>query len=936
MLHIANTAGIKNLRLSFNLLSLGTNSPRTTTWSVQYGTQNSGIYTFSAIEGTYTTGANIWNSQEINIDLPVELNDRNAPVWIRILASGASTGSGNRASTAIDDFALTYETVDANAPVLTASPASLTGFSYNVGEGPSTAQSYLLNAANLADEEGTIYVQAPAGYEISLEETTGFSSELQVAYFDNGISSKRVYVRLKTGLPAGNYNNQTLLNSTGELSAQVSLSGSVLDPTSPCNAVSIPIADARAASAGTVVTITGRVTALTLANHNVYLKDGDGPSDGILLFDNGVLRPEDLAVGDEIQVTGTRAIYSGMIQLSGLTCLERTEAAPVAPQPVTITGDDLCNYEGQLVSIAGVTIQSDPEKLAGNTTYTLSDGTTLYIHNNSGIGGSSAPEGAATFTGIVTLYQNVCQLSPRFIEDIPGATPPAQCGLPMSNITNDEAQLEVVNWNVEWLGHSGNGTGSGQLANVLNGILAMQADVFLLQEVCSYNASNPADPATAFGSILQELNTQYPARNYTGECSSAYSYSYEASPDPQGQRVCIVYRSDQVTKISSKPLMQEIYPSGITNYPTGTNTQFWSSGRLPFLLEADVTIGGKTARMHFISIHSKANTNPQDMSYERRKYDHRVFHNYLEAEYPDASIIIAGDFNDDFDQSIYQYGSNNISSWSPFLYTDPAETDINGARPNSNWTPLTYKFSGTGCSSSQGFSTFIDHVIVSNEISYAAPESRTAADNGFVASTVETVRGTVSAGAGRASDHFPTFVRYQLLSTLPVTLSEFHVSPGEQHDMVNVRWTTTTERNSSHFEVERSGDARSFETIGTVSGTLNSEKPVSYTFTDAGPSDGINYYRLKMVDLDGSFEYSEILSADLPARIQVSPNPVITTTRITGVQSFSSWTLYSPGGLPLKNGNSASVDLTGLGSGLYLLKIERKSGEPVIRKILKQ
>lgn len=937
VLHLADTKGLRDFALSLKLMSLDATSPRTTTWTIQYGILNEGNYTFTTIGTTYTTGNSTAGTQQIDISLGNALNDLDQPVWIRIVTLASSTGSGNRPSTAIDDFKLTYSKIDASAPALSAAPGTLSGFDYNVGNGPSAALSYLLNAANLEPAEGDIQIEAPDGFELSPSSDGSFTESLTIPYEERGLTDLPVYVRLKAGLAAGSYSNQTIVHTIGdsELSTTVTVSGSVLDPDQPCGTTSVPISVARASANNTPLTITGRITAVTLANHNIYLNDGTGPNDGILVFDNTSLRPDDLAVGDLVQITGLRAEFNGMAQLSGVSCFERIEPATTAPIPTPITGDQLCAHMGQLVSIADVTISSPSDRLAGNTTYTLSDGSVMYIHNNTGIGGSVPPESPVTVTGIVTLFGGVCQLNPRFVADIPGATPPAPCGMPLSEITNQEAVLEVVNWNVEWLGHSSNGTGANQLTNVLNNISALQADVFLLQEICSYNEANPADAGTSFGAIIQALNSEYPTRNYTGECSPAYSYSYVESPDPQGQRVCVVYRSDQVTKISSKPLMQEIYDAGVPDYPTGQSSQFWSSGRLPFLLEADVTLNNETNRVHFISLHSKANTAPQDMSYWRRQYDHKVLYDYLETEYPDANIIMAGDFNDDFDQSIYQYGSNNISSWSPFLYTDPNETDVFGPRPNELWHALTYKYSGTGCSSTPGYSTFIDHVMVSDEIAYSLPNSRTSAGEGLMVGSVETIRGTSATGVGRASDHYPTFTSYTLNSSLPVSLAAFNLTEDQESRSVNLSWSTASEQNSAYFEVQKSDDAKRFAAIGRVEGAENSGKLTHYSFRDHSPSAGMSYYRLKLVDLDGSFDYSGILSARFDLALDIYPNPVVHTVRLSSEEPIRTWSVYRANGALAIEGNQPEIDFSGLNTGLYLLKIQFRSGETTVRKLIK-
>ncbi len=71
-----------------------------------------------------------------------------------------------------------------------------------------------------------------------------------------------------------------------------------------------------------------------------------------------------------------------------------------------------------------------------------------------------------------------------------------------------------------------------------------------------------------------------------------------------------------------------------------------------------------------------------------------------------------------------------------------------------------------------------------------------------------------------------------------------------------LRWETSQEINSSHFEVQASIDAVSFSAIGRIAAAGNASIPTHYSFTDYNPKNGVNYYRLKQVDRDGQFTYS--------------------------------------------------------------------------------
>lgn len=114
---------------------------------------------------------------------------------------------------------------------------------------------------------------------------------------------------------------------------------------------------------------------------------------------------------------------------------------------------------------------------------------------------------------------------------------------------------------------------------------------------------------------------------------------------------------------------------------------------------------------------------------------------------------------------------------------------------------------------------------------------------------------------------------FQSTSILPVELLYFTAKAQGSQSLLE--WKTASEINNSHFEIERSNDAIQFEKIGEVAGSGNSNIEIHYQFTDELPISGINYYRLKQVDYDGAFEYSNIVSVYFEDLLSISvfPNP---------------------------------------------------------------
>jgi hypothetical protein len=95
-------------------------------------------------------------------------------------------------------------------------------------------------------------------------------------------------------------------------------------------------------------------------------------------------------------------------------------------------------------------------------------------------------------------------------------------------------------------------------------------------------------------------------------------------------------------------------------------------------------------------------------------------------------------------------------------------------------------------------------------------------------------------------------------------------------ERVRLNWATATEINSSYFNVERSTDLKDFTAIGKITSAGDSRQRIEYNFLDEAPLPGVNYYRLKQVDKDGTSEYSKIIAISPQtdaSRFIIYPNP---------------------------------------------------------------
>lgn len=116
-------------------------------------------------------------------------------------------------------------------------------------------------------------------------------------------------------------------------------------------------------------------------------------------------------------------------------------------------------------------------------------------------------------------------------------------------------------------------------------------------------------------------------------------------------------------------------------------------------------------------------------------------------------------------------------------------------------------------------------------------------------------------------------------NSLPIELVEFNGT--NKGDYNQLYWKTSTEQNSDYFEVQKSADGANFARIGQVEAAGTSLQARSYDFQDDQPYMGVSYYRLKMVDRDGSFTYSNIVAIAIKLDDSIAVYPVPAESSLT-------------------------------------------------------
>ncbi|MFA6059820.1 MAG: T9SS type A sorting domain-containing protein [Taibaiella sp.] len=176
---------------------------------------------------------------------------------------------------------------------------------------------------------------------------------------------------------------------------------------------------------------------------------------------------------------------------------------------------------------------------------------------------------------------------------------------------------------------------------------------------------------------------------------------------------------------------------------------------------------------------------------------------------------------------------------------------------------------------------------------------------------------------------------------LPIILLSFDAVKTSNNTAM-LQWSTATEQNTSHFEVERSSDGKNFGPIGKLVATGNATTSNSYKLPDLSPLAGTNYYRLKTVDRDGKVDYSpvSVLNFGSSYNILLYPNPTQSEVTVTGVETGMQVDLLDAEGYLIGsysvNGNSLTIPVKSIASGLYILHIRGKeSGVISTQKFLK-
>ncbi len=178
-------------------------------------------------------------------------------------------------------------------------------------------------------------------------------------------------------------------------------------------------------------------------------------------------------------------------------------------------------------------------------------------------------------------------------------------------------------------------------------------------------------------------------------------------------------------------------------------------------------------------------------------------------------------------------------------------------------------------------------------------------------------------------------VAFECESVLPVTLVDFKVK--KEGSVASLTWNTASEVNSSRFLIERSQTGKIWRTVGSVT----ARGPGNYSYTDDAPASGVNFYRLKMVDLDETFAYSKMHVVRFEFDTAPYPNPVADIVMVRNLEwsSVRQVQLYNSSGtlvLESEKVPSSGLDVSQFSSGLYTIRVTDNNGSMKNLKIVKK
>ncbi|RSK43237.1 T9SS type A sorting domain-containing protein [Hymenobacter perfusus] len=782
-------------------------------------------------------------------------------------------------------------------PSLTVSPIALPDFgSVQVGQ-VSAAQTFNIQGSNLTNN---VVVTPPAGFQIRLPNGT-FSSAAITLVPSAGSVNQNVEVRFQPTVD-GNYNAQVAVTSTGAPASGVSVSGTATPaPTGPfivANPTAIDFGTVSASGSAQTLTFSvnaGNLTAplvLTGSNNNIVFRDataGGSFVNGPIIINpapNGSVSIRNI----EVQLTGP--IASG--PFSGSITASSTGATSVV---VTITANStgnnsVINASGNLSLFSTV-----PGVASSVQSYTLSGSNLLQDIT------VTAPQYFqvsldATFAGVTTTGNTI--VVPRNSGPDVTATTVYVRFLPPSALSSSSLILNSSSPAVsQGIPVAGTSEPTIQIANAFQEVRNVVINTTSASQALTINAQRVLQPVT----ISKNLSTN--------PLNPGNVPQFELSLDNVTFTNSVVLTPNATTYSINQPIYVRYKPTYLGS--AQSTLQFQSNDFANKSVQAFGANDLLSARSIDIepTLRSTATVTRNNTT---ATVSFNLPANYAALGYGEGRLIVAST-NSELPANSQPADGNSYQTGNQTYGQGPQiAPGFFAVYSGSNQTVVV---DGLDLATTYYFYTF-EYNNIDNNFNVSV----IGAENYLSPPVPNTIPGIIAP------------------SPLPVTLVSF--SAKVKGNQVALNWVTASELNNKGFEVQRSRDGRSFETILTREGKGTTSATTTYNEVDKKPLNGLSYYRLKQVDLDGSSSFSSLVTVNFlnSGEVTMYPNPVQdqltidvagSAEGVTAVITDMTGRLIST----RKLGADSKLDMTNLQAGTYLVTVGEGDAK-VTRRIVKK
>ena len=281
--------------------------------------------------------------------------------------------------------------------------------------------------------------------------------------------------------------------------------------------------------------------------------------------------------------------------------------------------------------------------------------------------------------------------------------------------------------------------------------------------------------------------------------------------------------------------------------------------------------------------------------------------------------------NSEITTDVSGISGTNISRWQRIWYIDITNTGT------ANATNMTFDMSDAGMAG-------VNLGPVSNYILVYRPEQMGSWTEIATANSIAGDQILFSNQSLTLDGYYTLATKDFTVSPLPVELVSFDAALMDRQ--VALTWQTASEFNSSYFNVERSDDGTNWSSIGTVAANGSSQITLDYSLLDKSPLSGVSYYRLKQVDLNGSFHLSEIQSINNNRKVnqvKIYPNPADKgLVTVVSDEPITSLIVYNAMGKivfekKLDSDDTYLLDTQSFESGMYWINLNGENYKLIVR-----